>query len=494
MLLDGLDEIADTAQRRRAAAWIAQQIEQYHRTVFVVTARPVPYAETEIDHSRVSKLQMESFTREQQREFLQKWYTATLPAYPAAQVQAKTETTLAEIAQNPSLRELAGNPLLLTMIATLTLAEGALPETRSALYDEFYTVLVRRRADRKGVSDPLRSELKDAVLKTLAFAMMQAKQRELPDAEAQAMIEPQIANLTIRHEQPDFSVLKHIQATTNLILEVSGNRWAFAHLSFQEYLATFELHQQQQQATFAWADVVADTWWAETLRFYAEQHDATPIVRAALAHNAADAFALADLCRQVTQRLDPQVRDELEQRFDAALEAADENQCHTAAEVLFAQRFSVFHAWQQLPMGTELDTTMITCAEYQLFLDQARRADEYYHPHHWEEDMPRFARGDARKPIVGVLFGDAQAFVDWLNRRDTKGWSYRLPSAAELEQLPVPVEVDRSCWYTVADGTGQLMQLSAKREQQIRKQLAADGQTAVPMPAEITNLARALAL
>lgn len=487
VLLDGLDEIADKAQRRRAAAWIAQQIEQYPKTVFVVTARPAPYAETEIDHSRVSMLQMESFTREQQREFLQKWYTATLPAYTAAKVRAKTETTLAEIAQNPSLRELAGNPLLLTMIArNLTLAEGALPQTRSTLYDEFYTVLVRRRADRKGVVDRLRPELKDAVLKTLAFDMMQAKQRELPDAEAQAMIEPQIANLTIPLEQPDFSVLKSIQATTNLILEVSGDRWAFAHLSFQEYLATFELHQQR--AMFDWAGVVVDTWWAETLRFYAEQHDATPIVRAALAHNTADTLALADLCRQVTQRLDTQVCNELEQRLDAALEAAGEHQRHTAAAVLLAQRFSVLHAWQRLPMGTEMDTTMITCAEYQLFLDQARRAGEYYHPHHWEEDMPRFERGTARAPIAGVLFGDAQAFVDWLNRRDTKGWLYRLPSVAELEQLPVSVEADMGCWCTATDGTGQLTQLSAERVQQIRKQLAADGPTAVPMPADITNL------
>jgi formylglycine-generating enzyme required for sulfatase activity len=62
-----------------------------------------------------------------------------------------------------------------------------------------------------------------------------------------------------------------------------------------------------------------------------------------------------------------------------------------------------------------IDETLITCAEYQLFIDQRRKKGKYFQPDHWK--FQEFPAGQAREPILGVRFSDAKAFCDWLTNR-----------------------------------------------------------------------------
>lgn len=462
VLLDGLDEIAKKEQRQQVARWIDAQIKTYYKTVFVLTSRPTPYAEAELMHPRVCKLRMQSFTREQQREFLQKWYAQDIQIYKTKntrerehQVHARTARTMDELQQNPNLRELAGNPLVLSMIATLTQDQGKLPNTRSALYKEFCDVLVKRRAERKGLHDDfLNAQTKNDILKELAFAMMQAGDREFPDHTAQQAVAHLIADLKNIPTDREFSVLKNIQDTTNLVLEISGKKWMFAHLSFQEYLATFKLHEQR--SSFDWANAVTNKWWADTLRFYAEIYDATPIVKAALETGAVHALALADMCSRISERLAPAVQEQLNQRVEHAFESNDVAQRCAATEVLLAQRLSPLHSWSPLPTSdtpdAEIDTKFITCAEYQLFLDEEHSKGNTYQPDHWDWDNLCFPPKAARNPVGGVLFADAQGFVEWLNTRETGAWRYRLPTKREAKTETTPT----AYWCTSQNGVGTL--------------------------------------
>ena len=62
-------------------------------------------------------------------------------------------------------------------------------------------------------------------------------------------------------------------------MKTETEEWRFVHLSFQEYLAA--THWLKQKNTdLDWPKLVGDGWWYETLRFYAAQADAAPLIEA----------------------------------------------------------------------------------------------------------------------------------------------------------------------------------------------------------------------
>ncbi len=94
--------------------------------------------------------------------------------------------------------------------------------------------------------------------------------------------------------------------------------------------------------------------------------------------------------------------------------------------------------------NVEIDMSYITCAEYQLFIDEGLKANEHRQPDHWKSY--RFPPGDAKKPITGVRSSDAKEFCEWLNQQQSVlGFKYRLPTLAEVEEYPV-TEKQVGCW------------------------------------------------
>lgn len=87
--------------------------------------------------------------------------------------------------------------------------------------------------------------------------------------------------------------------------------------------------------------------------------------------------------------------------------------------------------WQRIDENTYTDDTLVTCAEYQLFIDEMRDQGKYYQPDHWTS--PQFAQGQAREPILGVRYSDAVVFCEWLTQREGDKWIYRLPLQKDVD-------------------------------------------------------------
>jgi hypothetical protein len=106
--------------------------------------------------------------------------------------------------------------------------------------------------------------------------------------------------------------------------------------------------------------------------------------------------------------------------------------------------------------NTYFDETLVTCAEYQLFIDEMRGQGKYYQPDHW--NSYQFPSGKAREPILGVRFGDAEDLCRWLSKRDADEWYFHLPTNALSIQYPLlkpPFQIPLGYW-TVADDDGHI--------------------------------------
>src|SRR3989304_128492 len=84
---------------------------------------------------------------------------------------------------------------------------------------------------------------------------------------------------------------------------------------------------------------------------------------------------------------------------------------------------------QRIDENTYIDDTLVTCAEYQLFIDEMHEQGKYYQPDHW--NSYNFPAGHAREPVLGVRHSDAVEFCEWLTRREDRRWQYHLPIEKE---------------------------------------------------------------
>ncbi len=91
--------------------------------------------------------------------------------------------------------------------------------------------------------------------------------------------------------------------------------------------------------------------------------------------------------------------------------------------------------WQRIEDDTYIDDTLVTCAEYQLFIDEMREQGEYYQPDHWTSYQ--FVDGQAQEPVVGIRYSDAEAFCVWLTERNSGEWEYRLSFDNEIQSFSV---------------------------------------------------------
>ena len=112
-------------------------------------------------------------------------------------------------------------------------------------------------------------------------------------------------------------------------------------------------------------------------------------------------------------------------------------------------------SWRRIDENTYIDNTLITCAEYQLFIDEIREEHfSYLQPDHWTSYQ--FPEGQARDPILGVRYSEANSFCEWLTSRDANEWLYRFPTTLETKKYPLKPEPDPLyLGYWIMDASNQ---------------------------------------
>jgi hypothetical protein len=355
-----------------------------------------------------------------------------------AEAAKKVDDLLRRLAGTPALSALAVNPLLLTMITLVHRYRGQLPERRIELYSEICDVLLGHWQAAKGLSSAVTPARKRTVLQTLALHMMEKGYREITRHEAGMVIAEPLVRIGAGGDDPG-AFLESLEADCGLLIEREAGVYSFAHLTFQEYLASAQLLELRAEEWLY--PHLADPWWHETIRLYVAQTNATGIIHACIRLSAesespAALLALAYQCLYEGRDVEAWIREELDRRILEGLEASDDRHRLLAAEVLLTLRLQ--DGLARCSSEMEIDTAYLSCAEYQLFLDRQQSGSEHL-PAHWPQ--PRFPDGSALLPIAGISQQSAAAFCTWLTgelqARGETGQRFRLPTAAEVAKNPM---------------------------------------------------------
>ncbi|MFJ9862748.1 NACHT domain-containing protein [Streptomyces sp. NPDC101165] len=310
---DGLDEVP-TAQRPRVATEIRRFMKLYDRCRAVVTCRVAVYR-GEFAEEGIPVLLVEEFDDRLIQRFLHGW------PWPRGLAADTVEQLLGALRDTPQLMPLARNPLLLTMIAHLYSNEYAgtdqvLPHNRADFYNEVTVSLLRDRDRDKVRRFP--PTLKRAVLQQLALTAQSVPsdaydRLAMPYEKVRRETGTVLERLGRPPEETD-DILTEIVDRSGLLLAIdNGERFQFAHLTLQEYLA----------ATALQADVLLDRYrgdpqvWREVVRLWcgAEPRDCTALVREILTVDALLAFQ----CLADAQLIEDSLADEIIAHFHALL-------------------------------------------------------------------------------------------------------------------------------------------------------------------------------
>jgi len=437
ILLDGLDEVADSKIRKKVVTWVENQMKTHFPShLFLTTSRPHGYKDNPLDD--VTVFEVQTFTPEQVEQFTKNWYfTNEIMSQQkndeGVEMDALrgAEDLLKRLKKTPTLYELATNPLLLTMIATIHRFRSSLPGRRVELYAEVCEVFLGKR---KNIDSDMTPAQKQRVLEPLAYHMMSQEIREITFNKAKVKIFESLKKVN-SNISPDV-FLKDIEQSSGLLLERENGVYSFAHLTFQEYLAA--THAKEKNLEYRLCEYVSNPWWHETLRLYAAQSNASGILNACMEGElpSLPALMLASDCLVEAQEIDSDVRKNTEEIFLRDIEHENLERRCIIAESMLSKRLKNF-----VPLNENCfrDQELITHAEYQIFLNEKREQKKYLQPDHWTEYQ--FPKEMGRKPVVGVRSSDAKAFCEWLTKRDSGNWRYRLPLAGELGGTENNVEI-----------------------------------------------------
>jgi hypothetical protein len=430
IMLDGLDEVGDSETRRIVVAWVDRQMVLNGNNRFLVTSRPFGYRDNPI--SSVSVLQVRPFNNAQVSLFVHNWYLANEVKSaqqndPGVRLLARNgaDDLLLRLRNMPALFDLAVNPLLLTMITTVHRYRSSLPGRRVELYSEICDVFLGKRQQAKGLNLELTPAQKKSVLVPLAYHMMCRNVRTVELGEAVQVISRPLRKVSPQNSEEDF--LRLVEQSSGLLLEREMGVYGFAHLTIQEYLAS--VHVVANHLEEALIQRIGISWWHETIRLYAAQGDATSIISACLADHrpAIQLLALAIECLNEAREVEPSVRSHVLSILAQGVEDPEPDRRKAVAEALLALRL---RKMVRIDEDVYLDDTLISSAEYQLFIDEHSPQMRYLQPDHWKTST--FPVGTGMLPIVGIRGSDAVEFCAWLSKRDPEGWEYELITEEEL--------------------------------------------------------------
>jgi len=240
VLLDGLDEVLET-DGERVLLQIRNFSEQFHLNHFVITCR---IAAQEHTFEQFTEVEIADFDFEHIASFVTKWFLDKDPL--------QGDNFIKKLKHNRPIREIATNPLLLTLLCLVFEESADFPNNCSELYQEGIDILLKkwdaqRHVERDQVYKKLSVQHKDNLLSQIARITFERGEYFFRKEEVEQYIADYISNLPNVNLEPETlkldsaAVLKSLEFQHGLLIERAQGIYSFSHLTFQEYFTAKEI-------------------------------------------------------------------------------------------------------------------------------------------------------------------------------------------------------------------------------------------------------------
>ena len=280
MIFDGLDEIFEPAERDTAVRLIASYAETYPQARILVTSRLIGYHGHILRDAGFAHWLLADFDEKKIAAFLDHWTTDAVRE-PADRpvVRQRMEDAL----HSAVIRELAGNPLLLTLMAVLA-RKSELPRDLSSLYDEAADLLLKQWDTHRMLASDVEfggviidHKDKHDLLRDLAWDMQTGQRglrgnliskKEVDNAMDKAFVH-RIPDPGTRRKAISLLIDKLIERNY-ILCHVGGAQFAFVHRGFLEFFASerliYMVSKTPQTAVAEIAEIYREHAWDDAWR------------------------------------------------------------------------------------------------------------------------------------------------------------------------------------------------------------------------------------
>ena len=145
ILLDGLDEVADDAHRHKVVGKIETFLGAYPRCPAIITSRPAGYRDDYFSRRQYPHYELLPFDDDKIETFINHWYDSRVDL--PSERERRKDSLRSALENKPRIKQLARNPLLLTIIALIHRYK-TLPRQRHELYSSAVDTLISKWDER----------------------------------------------------------------------------------------------------------------------------------------------------------------------------------------------------------------------------------------------------------------------------------------------------------------------------------------------------------
>ncbi len=268
LLFDGLDEVPTDEARSQVSKLIGDIKKSHPMNRIIATSRTRAYKGDVILKDGFARCDIQPLKDEDKKLFLQNWFSVLFNVNECDLLTVGTKANnayrnLLYAMENDRIQTLAINPLLLTVIAIVHWNRRRLPEQRCELYDECVDVLLGQRKDAEHTQKIKKPVMIDNVNETktledrawirkrfseIAFHIFKTNSEEIDsDTIIKLLTSRFIDRDNIIAEKAKIRAIYFLeqQEIRSGLLVRRTNSFRFIHMSFQEYLAAWNLANQE---------------------------------------------------------------------------------------------------------------------------------------------------------------------------------------------------------------------------------------------------------
>ncbi|MDT3740972.1 MAG: NACHT domain-containing protein [Candidatus Kapabacteria bacterium] len=259
LIIDGIDEWSSFSSAQQAINRI-ETLRVHYDCKVLYSSRPYGFKMLKDFFSNLNVLNLAGFSKSQQRNFVEKWYNK----WSSLQKELKdkdfskiqTDNFIKELEKSGDLKKLAEVPLLLSILVLQKMQDAVLPKNKLEALKQITHYLIKKHPEKRVSSAGIiQDDTSDIDLKDIFCELAINIQKECNDgvmlkSDAQKTIE----NYLITYAEFDKSKakvhsLKLIEVGANnvgIIIEKSNEEIAFGHKQFQEFLASQQLYESDE--------------------------------------------------------------------------------------------------------------------------------------------------------------------------------------------------------------------------------------------------------
>ncbi|NEP22873.1 HEAT repeat domain-containing protein [Moorena sp. SIO3I6] len=284
VMFDGLDEVFEPGKREDVITDIHRFTNKYPKVRVIVTSRVIGYKPQRLRDAEFRHVMLQDLNSKQIQTFIKEWHELTFT--DQGDKVRKRERLQKAITRSSPIRQLAQNPLLLTMMAILN-RNQELHRDRSELYNQSSRLLlhqweVERALLEDNRVDPMTIDYQDKqqMLGKVAY-FMQGNQAGLTGnlisaEDLEWIIKEELKLRDVTNPRAVAKVMINQLRTRNFILCFMGaDYYAFVHRTFLEYFCAWEFVRKfertqeislEQLKTEVFGQHWRDESWREVLR------------------------------------------------------------------------------------------------------------------------------------------------------------------------------------------------------------------------------------